>query len=207
MAITILPRKSAFGIEYTHKITDFEADSPSIPNDTVFLSTDTYDIFYKDSNGIITGVFDTEYLYAEVQPTPADIRILPSQYYTLLSPPGSGKYLDVVRIISESYPGGSPSTTAYDYSSYKGLYFSHGTSGFVSNYIATVSLSLGDLWTGNNESYAISVPFSTYNTAINTNKGLYVAIDNGDNPLNNATTGNHLVTFRIWYRIRSIITS
>lgn len=207
MAITILPRKSAFGIEYTYTITNFETDSPSVPNDTVFLSVDTDEIFYKDSFGNITGVFDSGYNYVEIQPSPSDIRVLPGQYYELLPAPGSGKYLDIIRIVTESYPGGSPATTAYNYGAYKTLNFSNATSGFSSNYIATSLLSVGDLWTGNNESYLISVPYSIYNQAIATNKGLYVAIDNGDNPLNNATTGNHLVTFRIWYKIRDIIIS
>lgn len=145
------------------------------------------------------------YDYIEIQPSPEDIRILTSQYYELLSPPDPGKYIDIFRIITESFPGESPETSAYNYASYKTLNFSHNTSGFVSDNIASVYIAGGELWTGNNESYAISVPYSVYNLAINTGeKGLYVAIDDGDNPLNDATKGNHLVTFKIWYKIRDI---
>jgi hypothetical protein len=207
MAISILSRKSSFGIEYQYTITDFSTDSVSIPNDTVFLSLDLNQIFYKDLDGNISGVFQGDYNYIEVQPAPSDIRVLTSQYYELIPAPGVGKYIDVFRIISESYPGDSPATTPYNYSSYKGIYFSQETSGFSTNYISAISLSVGALWTGNDESYAISVPLSIYNLPINTNKPLNVAIDNGDNPLNDATVGDHLVTFRIWYKIRSITTS
>jgi len=147
-------------------------------------------------------------LYAEVQPDYLDIRALPGQSFQLLPSPGVGKYLDIVQIICESNSEVSPATSYYDYSVYKGLYFSYATSNYAadSNYIGSVGLSEGCLWMGDSNSFAIVVPYGNGPSAqiFDLDKGLYVGIDNANVPAYNSTVGNHLVTFKIFYRIKEL---
>jgi hypothetical protein len=147
-------------------------------------------------------------LYIEVQPDPADIRALPGQYFELIPAPGPGKYLDIVKIICESNADVSPATSAYNYVSADQLYFSYGTENYflLSNYIGAVDFVAGSLWTSNIDSFAIVVPYSNHPIAdtFETNKGLNIGIDNANNASNNATLGDHLVTFKIFYRINEL---
>lgn len=155
-------------------------------------------------------------LYIEVQPDPEDIRALPGQSFELIPAPGPGKYLDIVKIICESNADVSPSTSAYNYVSASVLYFSYESSGNnrTGNYIGGVVLNVkGELksgstylWMGDTDSFAIVFPYSNQAIAsiFSTNRGLYVGIDDADNDANNATVGNHLVTFKIFYRIKDL---
>lgn len=166
-------------------------------------------------------------LYIEVQPDPEDIRALPGQSFELIPAPGPGKYLDIVKIICESNADVSPSTSAYNYVSASALYFSYESSGnnTTGNYIGGVGLrsamvgggaatrgtagtsgSSTYLWMGDTDSFAIVFPYSneTIASIFSTNRGLYVGIDDADNDANNATVGNHLVTFKIFYRIKDL---
>jgi len=174
-------------------------------------------------------------LYIEVQPDPSDIRALPGQSFELLPSPGRGKYLDIVKIICESDAEVSPATSAYNYVTSDGLYFSYETSSYATtrNYIGSIAISstivdgtikgeisgtagtrgtagITDsgpyLWMGDEDSFAIVVPYGNDPSAsiFKSDKGLYVGIDDADNDANNATVGNHLVTFKIFYRINEM---
>jgi hypothetical protein len=147
-------------------------------------------------------------LYIEVQPNPLDIRALTGQSFELLPSPGPGKYLDIVKIICESNADVSPVTSAYNYLVFSNLYFSYEISNYVStgNYIGSINLAPGSLWTGNNDSFAIITPYGSNigSEVFATNKGLYVGIDDANNNANDATAGDHLVTFKIFYRINDL---
>jgi hypothetical protein len=145
------------------------------------------------------------FLYAEIQPDPADIRALPGQSYELLPAPGAGKYLDIFKIIVES----KPVTADYDYVSAKSLYFSYADMNYssLSNYIGAISLSVGtDLWTGSLASFSILFPYGNgVNPSVfKQNKPLYVGIDNANDSGNNATVGDHIATFKIMYSIKNL---
>ena len=165
-------------------------------------------------------------LYIEVQPDPSDIKALPGQSFELIPAPGPGKYLDIVKIICESNADVSPATSAYNYAFASVLYFSHESSSYsvTGNYIGYVLLGsdvIGEattrgssgisgsgtyLWMGDDDSFAIVVPYSSRTSAniFKINKGLNMGIDDADNDANNATAGDHLVTFKIFYRINEL---
>ena len=160
------------------------------------------------STGGTGGTEGGNILYVEIQPNPSDIRALTGQSFELLPAPGPGKYLDIVKIICESNADLSPATSSYNYILAKGLYFSYVTSNYPTskNYIGSVVLSIGSLWTGNDDSFAIVYPYGNNNNPqiFGINKGLYVGIDDAITPGNNATVGDHLVTFKIFYRIKEM---
>jgi hypothetical protein len=147
-------------------------------------------------------------LYIEVQPNPSVIRELPGQPFELIPAPGTGKYLDIAKIICESNAGVSPSTSAYNYVEADYLFFSHAEQNYLTslNYIGSVDFVAASLWTGNLDSFAIVVPYSKDPVAniFKQNYGLNVGIDNANVPANNATVGDHLVTFKIFYRIKDL---
>jgi hypothetical protein len=144
------------------------------------------------------------FLYAEIQPDPADIRALPGQSYELLPNPGPGKYLDIFKIIVES----KPVTTDYDYVSAKSLYFSYADAGFSStyNFIGKIAIGTGLLWMGNVASFSIIFPYgnSTSPDVFKPEKPLYVGIDDANDSGNNATVGDHIATFKIMYSIKDL---
>jgi hypothetical protein len=147
-------------------------------------------------------------LFIEIQPDPSVIRELPGQSFELIPAPGVGKYLDIIKIICESSAEVSPATSAYNYVASDFLYFSYTDQNYLasSNYIGSVDFVAGSLWTGNLDSFAIVVPYSKDPIAniFNQNSGLNVGIDNANNNANNATIGDHLVTFKIFYRINDL---
>jgi hypothetical protein len=145
-------------------------------------------------------------LYIEVQPDPSVIRALPGQSFELIPAPGTGKYLDIAKIICESNAGGSPATSAYNYVAADYLFFSHADGGLSSDYIGNVYLTGGSLWTGNVDSFAIVIPYGMNPPAgiSKEDHALNVGIDDANVPANNATVGDHLVTFKIFYRIKDL---
>jgi hypothetical protein len=150
-------------------------------------------------------------LYIEVQPNPSVIRELPGQSFELIPAPGPGKYLDIAKIICESNAGASPATSAYNYVSADYLFFSHADQNYISSvdYIGSVYIGTGvpgALWRGNVDSFAIVDPYGMNPVAniFKEDHALNVGIDDANVAGNNATVGDHSVTFKIFYRIKDL---